>query len=60
MSNNSHNTRNVFIVPDHKDSAISLIEPDDCDNITDDDRKLHDIFAEALGKHFDRLEEDDE
>ena len=60
MSNNSHNIRNVFIVPDHKDSAISLIEPDDCDNITEEDRELHDLFANVLGEHFDRLEEGDD
>ncbi len=60
MNSNKHDYRDVFIVPEHKGCAISLVEPDDYDNITDDDRKLHDIFAEALGKHFDRLEEDDE
>ena len=60
MSNKSPDTRDVFIIPERKGCAISLVEPDDYDNITDDDRMLHDMFAKALGERFERLEEKDE
>ena len=60
MSNKSPDTRDVFIIPERKGCAISLVEPDDYDNITDDDRMLHDMFAKALGEQFERLEEEDE
>jgi hypothetical protein len=55
--NDGKKTGNTYIVPERKNSTITLC--DKADDATDEDAALRDMFARVLSSHYTILKEDD-